>query len=235
MADLISVCRVSGRSGCDAVSSGERRGWRVGPAASGGQAVEVAVELLVSDRPFVVGGKTDRQGPAEPEGDEGDVVRRLFVIDRPVIDGCSDELVEDVACGLALFGPVVVVEERMHDVDGAESGVDGGMQIATQRVASVRLLRKGGTTVADRTVQDLDRDGPQQPLPIREVSVQRGDTDPGAFGDGVSGRFAADLDDDLDRCVDDQLSVPSSVSAHCTAPLSAFRGDPWKRSIILHL
>ncbi len=174
----------------------------------------MAVELSVSDRAFLVGAETDRQGTAEPDGDQGDVDRREFGVDRRVVDGGSNETVEDGARSVALLGPIVVVEERVHDVDRAESGVDGGVQITTQRIASVRLLLERGAALGDRTIQNLRGNRPQQPLLIRKVSVERGDTDSGALGDCISGRFAPDFQDDLDRCVDDRFVIPSSVSAH---------------------
>ncbi len=152
---------------------------------------------------FLVGGEPDCERPTEADGGESNVGRCEFLAGRSVVDRGNGELGEDVACGITLFGPVVVVEEWMHDIDRTEPSVDGGMQIPTQRLASTRLLLECGTTLGDRTVQDLDGDGVQQLLLVGEVSVERGDADPGVFGDGVSGRFATNFEDNLDCCVDD--------------------------------
>lgn len=168
----------------------------------------------MGDRPLIVGAEADCQGPTEPDGGQGDVGCGVFVVDRSVTGGGRDELIEDVACGVALVGPVVVVEKRVNDVDGAESTVDGSVQVPPQRLASARRRCEGGTTLPDRTVQDLDGHGSQQLLLIGEVSVQGGDPHTGTLSHGVSGGFATDVEDQLDRRVDDRLPVPSSVSAH---------------------
>jgi hypothetical protein len=202
-------------------------------AASSREAVEVGVELLMGNRSVVADGQSDRQRPTEADGDESNVGCREFFAGCPVVDGGSDEPVEDVACRVTLFGPVAVVKQWMHDVDGAQPGVDGSMQIPTQRLASARLLVERGTALGDRTVEDLDGDRAQQSLLVREVSVERGDADPGAFGNDVSRWFTANLQDDLDRCVDDGSAVSSSVSAHRSAPQLRCSRHKW--SIILRL
>lgn len=172
----------------------------------------------MGDRPFVGGVEADCEGSAEPNRSHCDVACRVLSVDRSITCASLDQLVEDVACGTALFGPLVVVEERVHDVDGAEAAVDRRVQVPTQRLATGGSRFEGGSALPDRTVQDLDGDSSQQLWLVREVSVQRGDPHPGTLGHGISGRFAADLEHQLDRRVDNRLPVPSSVSAHRTAP-----------------
>ena len=118
--------------GSDVASTGGCRCCRFGLAALSGQTVEVTVELLVGNRSFVVGGQSDRQWPTETDGGERNVGRLQFSAGRPVVNRGTDEPIEDVASGVTLFGPVAVVEQWMHDVDNAQSSIDGGMQIPTQ-------------------------------------------------------------------------------------------------------
>jgi hypothetical protein len=171
-------------------------------------------ELLVRDRPLIGGVESDSKGPAEADGGEGDVTRCVLVADRAITSGGRDEPVEDAASGVDLFGPIVVVEERVRDVDGPESKVDGGVQIPMQCFATGGGLFESSPTLPDRTVQHLDGRGSQKLWLIGEVSVQRGDPHPSTIGHGVSRWFATNLKNQFDRRVEDRLPVTSSVSAH---------------------
>ena len=186
----------------------------------------------MGDRPFGVGVETDGEGPTESDRGQRDVVRGVFSFDRALASGGRDQLIEHVASDVASFGPAGIVEQRVHDVDRAETAIDRSVQIPTQRVASGGRLLERGSTFSDRTVQDLEGDGSQQLLPVREVSVQRGNPHACTFGHGVSGRLAAGLEHEVDRRVEDRLPVPTSISAHGRHPDSL---DSTKRSIFLHL
>lgn len=50
-------------------------------------------------------------------------------------------------------------------------------------------------------------------LAVGEVPIQGGDTDTGPLRNRVSGRFPADLKDELDRGVEEPLPVPSGVGS----------------------
>jgi len=213
---------IAGGAGVSVVDGGHKRRGRV--AAGDGQAVEVVGELLVGDGPLVGGVESESKGPAEADGGEGDVSRCVLGADCAITGGGLDEPVKDAASGVALIGPIVVVEERVHDVDGTESTVDGGVQIPMQRLATGGSLLESGPTLPDRTVQDLDGRGSQKLLLIREVSVQRGDPHPGTISHGIPRWFATDLENELDRRIDDRLTVASGVSAHRTTPrIESFR------------
>jgi len=53
------------------------------------------------------------------------------------------------------------------------------------------------------------------------MPVERSDANTGAFGDSVSRRLAADLQNQLDGDLDEALPVLSRVSPHC-APAAGF-------------
>lgn len=84
----------------------------------------------MGDHSFGLGVEADGQGPAEANSGQRDIGCGVLVVDCSVADRSCDEAVEDVLCGFLLFGPVVVFEERVHDVDGAETALDGSMQVA---------------------------------------------------------------------------------------------------------
>ena len=98
--------------------------------------VEVAVELSVSDRPFVWWIEANGQGPTEPDGGEGDVGRRDAIFDSPVASSTFDEPGEHIARRGLLIGPERRIEQRADDVDHAEAGVDSGVHVLAQCLAT---------------------------------------------------------------------------------------------------
>ena len=92
----------------------------------------------MGDRSLVGGVESDCEGSAEADGGEGDIVRCVLGSDSAVAGGRVDEPVEDASGGVALLGPIVVVEEREDDVHRTKPDVDCCMKIPTQRFAAGR-------------------------------------------------------------------------------------------------
>ena len=120
------------------------------------------------------------------------------------------------------LGPVRGLQQRMHDVDNSEAGVDGVVHVATQRLSSGHRLDERSFTLVDCSVQDVEYRRLEECLPVGKVSIQGGDTDTGPLGNCVSGRFTANFQDQLDRSVEEAPPVPSSVGSR-----RRVRRTPW--------
>lgn len=108
----------------------------------------------------------------------------------------------------------------MDDVDHAQTGVDGLMQVAAQGLTAVSRLSQRRPAPFDRAVEHVQCHCTQQQLPVREVAVERPGTDASSHGDRVHGWLPADLQEQLDRSVDEPSPVPSNVGSHRQASRS---------------
>lgn len=66
----------------------------------------------------------------------------------------------------------------------------------------------------NRSVEHVEYDRMEKCLPVGKVPVEGGDTDAGSLSDCVSRGLAADLEDQLDRCVEESSLVPSSIGSY---------------------
>lgn len=168
----------------------------------------------MGDGPITVCVKADRQGPAESDGCVRDVGGGDVRPDRACASRGVDQSVEEPLCGIGLFRPVGVVEQGMQDVDDTQAGVDGGVQIATQRLATVYRPEERSLARRDRPIQDVEDQSAQQVLSCREVAVQRGDPDAGAPRHGLTRRLASGLQHEFDGRAEQASPVASGVGPH---------------------
>ena len=182
-------------------------------------------------RSFVVSRPMAR-GRQKPDGRECDVGRRDAVVDGAVAACRVDEAVEHVACCDMLVGPVGGVEQRVDDVDHAETSVNRCMHVSAERLATGGRFGESSATGIDGPIEHVDNDCVQERLLVGKVSIQSPDTDARSSGDCVSGGLAADLEDQLSRSVEELPTTPQRVSSHRSGPGSIIGH---KRSIILHL
>jgi hypothetical protein len=172
----------------------------------------------MGDRALIGQVEADRQRSTESYDCEGDIRRSDVLVDRAVAYGALDQTVEHVLSGGTPIGPVAIIDQRVHDVYGAEAGVDRSVHVATQGLAGGGCLEEGSFALLDRAVDHFECHGSEELLLIGEVSVQGADTEPGSLGDRVPGRLPADLEDHLDRGVEESPAVPSSVGSRRWVP-----------------
>ena len=168
----------------------------------------------MGDRTLVCRIEADRERSAEPDGCESDVGGADVAADCPIDPGDVDQAVEHVLCGGASIGPVSRVEQGVQDVDHTEAGVDGVVHVAAQGLATGDRLDEQSFTLVDRSIEHVEYHRTEKCLPVGEVSVQGGDPDTRPLGNCVSGWLAADIEDQLDGCVEEPSAVPSSVGPH---------------------
>jgi hypothetical protein len=169
----------------------------------------------MGNRSLFGGAEADGEGTAESDGGEGDINGGDIVADRPVASGVVDQLVQHALRLGASMRPISVVEQGVDDVDRAEAGIDGGVHVAPQCFAACGRLGDRDAALFDGVVEYVEYGRTKQCLAIGEMPVQGADTDTGPLGDGVSRRFAPDLEDQFDCGVEKPPPVPSRV------------GPPW--------
>ena len=116
-------------------------------------------------------------------------------------------------CGTVPVGPGRIVEERVNDIDCAQTGVDGCMHVAAQCLGRGRGrgLGEGCVACVDGAVEDVEHDRTQQFLSVGEVPIQRRDPHAGSLRNGIAGWFTPDVEDQFDRGVEKSPTVAPSV------------------------
>ncbi len=81
--------------------------------------------------------EADRERSTESDGRHSDIGGANLRVQCPVVAGDVDQPTDHVLRGGTLVGPVCCVEQRMHDVDHPETGVNSVVHVTAQRLPSV--------------------------------------------------------------------------------------------------
>jgi hypothetical protein len=101
------------------------------PIRTDGEPVQVVLELSMRDGTFGLLFESDSEWAAEADRRHGDVAGNHAFPDRAIAPSCFCQALEDLLCRCASIRPVHHLDHRMDDVDHAQAGVNGIMQVAT--------------------------------------------------------------------------------------------------------
>lgn len=154
----------------------------------------------------------DGERAGETDRCECHVVDGEGVIDGAVGAGAVHQPREHITGGHAPIGPVRGAKVRHEDVDDTEAAVDGRMEVVTERLTTVALLRECRLAGRHRPVDRIHGRGVQQVVDFRKVAVERRDADARGAGDRLARGRSAHLEDQVGGGVDDASSIAERVS-----------------------
>jgi len=204
------MARVASQPVCSAAS---RR------TAVDGEPAEADVDVPMRELSLVGKRKSDGEWSGGTDDGEADVFDGCVRSHQSVVLGAVDDCVDERVGSCSLLGPVRIVEEWVDEVEHSEAVVDREMHVAPKRLAAVDGVCERAFASCDGAIQHVESDGVQERLLVGEVPVERPDSNAGAVRDRVPSGLAAYLEDQLDRGVEEQLTVSLCIGAHQILPL----------------